>query len=84
VNVTIFKNGWCPAMNMTYERAKRASAEFEDHVNLQEYDTFDRQIIQEWGIQDGLYIDGKEVNIGPPPSYEKIRRKIARKVRTKI
>jgi len=80
VNVTVFKNGWCPAMNMVYERAKRASSTIREKIDFQEFDTFDREILQEWGIQDGLFIDGKEVRTGPPPSYEKIRKKIRRRV----
>jgi GNAT superfamily N-acetyltransferase len=32
VTVDAFKNGWCPASNLTFERAKRASAEFGDKV----------------------------------------------------
>lgn len=83
INLTIFKNGWCTAMNLACERAKRASLDFQDQINLQEYDTLDRQVVEEWGISDGLFIDGKEVRTGPPPSYEKIRGKIARRVRMK-
>jgi hypothetical protein len=35
-------------------------------------DTFDRETFLEWGISDALFIDGKQVRTGPPPSYEKI------------
>jgi len=27
----------------------------------------------EWGIWDSLFIDGKEIRTGPPPSYEKLK-----------
>lgn len=80
VNVTAFVNGWCPAQNMVFERAKRASAEFGDKVAFSGFDTMDEAVSSEWGITDGLYIDGKRVNTGPPPSYEKIRTKIAGRV----
>jgi hypothetical protein len=81
VNVTMFRNGWCPAQNITYERAKRASLDFQGKIKLQEYDTIDRAIVKEWGITDGLFIDDKEIRTGPPPSYEKIRKMIARRVK---
>jgi N-acetylglutamate synthase-like GNAT family acetyltransferase len=81
VNVTGFLNGWCTAMNITFERAKRAATEFGDKVIFREFDTFDKSTIQEWGISDAIFIDGKEVRTGPPPSYEKIKRKIAKKVK---
>ena len=81
VSVASFINGWCPAQNIVFERAKRAAAEFGDAVEFQEIRTFDRDVFQEWGISDALFIDGKQIRTGPPPSYEKIRKKIARKVK---
>jgi GNAT superfamily N-acetyltransferase len=80
VLVTSFINGWCPAQNIVFERAKRAASEFGDKVEFQEIYTFDRDVFLEWGMADGLFIDGKRIRTGPPPSYEKIRKKIARRV----
>lgn len=79
VIVSAFINGWCPAQNITFERAKRAAAEFEDKVLFQEYDTSDRKTFIEWGISDALFVDGKEVWTGPPLSYEKIKRIIEKR-----
>jgi GNAT superfamily N-acetyltransferase len=81
VNVTAFINGWCPGQNIVFERAKRASDELGDLVEFHGINTFDRDTFSEWGIADGLYIDGKEIRTGPPPSYKKIRKKIARRVK---
>ncbi|MDH4218418.1 MAG: GNAT family N-acetyltransferase [Candidatus Aminicenantes bacterium] len=81
VLVTSFINGWCPAQNMVFERAKRAASEFGDKVEFQRIHTFDRDVFLEWGIADALFIDGKQIRTGPPPSYEKIRKKIARRVK---
>jgi len=68
VDISMFSNGWCPAMNITYERTLRASKEFEDRIELKEYDTINREVIYEWGITDGIYIDGKAIRTGPPLS----------------
>jgi N-acetylglutamate synthase-like GNAT family acetyltransferase len=81
VVVTCFKNGWCPAMNMTYERAKRAAAELGEPVVFREIDTFDRDVAAEWGISDALFVDGRQLRTGPPPSYEKIKRAIASRLK---
>jgi N-acetylglutamate synthase-like GNAT family acetyltransferase len=81
VNITIFRNGWCPAMNLAYERTRRAAKDFEEKVEIKEYETIDREIIREWGISDALFINGKEIRTGPPPKYEKIRGKIEKNVR---
>ena len=81
VTVASFINGWCPAQNIVFERAKRASSEFGPEVEFQEIHTFDRETFSEWGIADGLFIDGKQVRTGPPPSYKKIKKKIEKKVK---
>jgi len=81
VTVTGFINGWCPAQNIVFERAKKASAEFGDKVIFNEINTFNRDVFGEWGITDALYVDDKQIRTGPPPTFEKIQNKIARKVR---
>ncbi|MFQ6083456.1 MAG: GNAT family N-acetyltransferase [Candidatus Aminicenantia bacterium] len=81
VTVTAFLNGWCPAQNMVFERAKRASSEFGDKVVFREIHTFDRDVFLEWGIADALFIDNKQVRTGPPPPYEKIKKLIAKRVK---
>jgi len=81
VTVTAFLNGWCPAQNMVFERAKRAASEFGDKVVFREIVTFDREVFLEWGISDGLFIDDKQVRTGPPPSYEKIKKLLAKRVK---
>ena len=45
-------------------------------------DTFDRNVFLEWGIADALFIDGKQVRTGPPPSScEKIKKLITKRVK---
>ena len=81
VTVTAYCNGWCPAQNTVFERAKRACAdpEFGGKVAFRGIDTFDRAEFLRWGISDALFIDQKEIRTGPPPSYEKIHKLIAKK-----
>jgi GNAT superfamily N-acetyltransferase len=81
VAVASFINGWCPAQNLVFERAKRAASEFGDKVDFQEIHTFDKEVFLEWGITDALYIEGKKIRTGPPPSFEKIRKKISKRVK---
>jgi GNAT superfamily N-acetyltransferase len=81
VVVTGLLNGWCPAMAMVHERARRAAAELGGKVEFREVRTDERSVFQEWGMTDALFIDGKEVRNGPPPKYEKIKKKIARRLK---
>jgi len=79
--VTGLLNGWCPAMSLVHERAKRAAAELGGPVEFREIRTDDREVFLEWGMGDALFIDGKEMRNGPPPNYEKIKKKIAKKLK---
>ncbi len=81
ITVTAFSNGWCQAGNITLERAKRACAQFGDEVVFELVDTSERPVLLEWGLSDGLFIDGKCVSNGPPLTCEKIERLIGKRVR---
>lgn len=81
VTVTSFINGWCQLQSIVSERARRASEEFGDLVEFREIVTSDPSVLGEWGISDGLYIDGGLVRTGPPPSYKKIRSRILKRVK---
>jgi GNAT superfamily N-acetyltransferase len=80
VTVTCFNSGWCPAQNMVYERARRAVAQSGAPVVFEGIDTSNHQAMVEWGISDGLFVDGKKVRTGPPPSFESIRKRIESRV----
>jgi len=81
VNLTAFTSGWCMVQNLVYERAKRAATEFGDAVAFREIDTSSREAVAEWGRSDEVLLDGKSLQKGPPPSYEAIRKAIAKRVR---
>ncbi len=81
VTVTSFINGQCPAGNMLHERAKRAVNEFGDKVIFSTINTNDREVMHQYGEKDALYIDTKKLTPGPPPSYKKIQRLIAKRVK---
>jgi N-acetylglutamate synthase-like GNAT family acetyltransferase len=81
VTVTCFRNGWCPAQNMSCERMKKAVGEHEDKIKYVEINTDDRENMDEWGIADAIFIDGKLVNTGPPPSLEKLRKLVGKRVK---
>ncbi len=61
-------------------RTKKAAAEFGDKVEVEMIDTFNKETFNEWGVPDSIYIDGKKVRTGPPPSMEKLRKTIKKKV----
>jgi GNAT superfamily N-acetyltransferase len=80
VNVTVFINGWCPAQNLVYERTKKAIFDFGEKIVFDVYRTIDHEILSFWVISDALYVQGKQIWTGPPPSYAKIRRIIEKQI----
>lgn len=73
-------NGWCPAQNLAFERARRAAAPHGEKVEVRLVDTFDRATMEAWGQSDALWIDGQPVRTGPPPSQQKLTRLVAKRV----
>ena len=81
VTVTGYISGWCPAQNLVYERARRAAAELGDDVVFESYGTSERADMIACGQSDCVYLDGKSLQKGPPPSYARIRKKIERRAK---
>jgi len=80
VAITACLNGWCPAQNLAFERARRAAAPHGEKVELRLVDTSDRATLEAWGASDALFVDGRQVRTGPPPSKEKLARLIGKRV----
>jgi hypothetical protein len=80
VSVMAFNNGWCQVENIAFERTRRACLEFGDSVTFESIDTSVPETFAEWGISDGIFIDGKKMGFGPPLSYDKIRKILQKKV----
>lgn len=81
VLVTGCVNGWCPAQNLAFERARSAAEPFGDLVECRMVDTSDRETMLAWGESDALFVDGRRVRTGPPPSEAKLAALIGRRVR---
>jgi GNAT superfamily N-acetyltransferase len=81
VLVTGCVNGWCPAQNLAFERARRAAARFGDVVECRLVDTTDRETMLAWGEADALFVDRRRVRTGPPPSEAKVAALIRKRVR---
>jgi GNAT superfamily N-acetyltransferase len=81
VVVSACVNGWCPAQNLAFERARRAAACHGDAVEVRQVDTGDRATMLAWGESDVLFVDGAPVRTGPPPTEEKLAALIGKRVR---
>jgi lipoprotein signal peptidase/GNAT superfamily N-acetyltransferase len=81
VQVTAFVSGWCPALNLAAERARRAALTLEGAVDFELVNTRPPEVRDAWGIADGVFVDGRRLSFGPPPSYQRVLRTIVRAVR---
>lgn len=81
VTLTCLRNGWCPAQNLSCERALKAAGEYQDKVKVVEVDTEIRRNLEEWGASDALFIDGKQINTGPPPTLKKLTKLLSASVK---
>jgi len=81
VHVVAFQSGWCPAANLVYERAKRAANELGDGVHFTTIDTMDRETFVRFGHSDEVFVDGRPLQRGAPPSYRAVKRRLGRKRR---
>ena len=61
-------------MNLANEKARKIAAEFSDIAVFEEVVTDEPGILEEWGISDGLFINEREIPVGPPLSDKKLRR----------
>lgn len=80
VAVTAYKSGWCPAANLVYERARQVAEELGDEVAFTTVDTFDRDTFVACGHSDEVFVNGKALQRGAPPSFKTVKRKIAKQL----
>ena len=81
VRVLSIRNGICPAMNIPNERARKVAAAFGDDVVFQEVVTYEPEVLREWGVSDALYLNDREIPIGPPLPEEKLKRLISKELK---
>lgn len=81
VKVTAFQSGWCPAANLVYERARRAADDLGTDVRFTTIDTSDRDTLVRCGRADAVFVHGRPLQRGAPPSYKTVRRRIEKQLR---
>ncbi|NOQ53836.1 MAG: hypothetical protein GQ558_04430 [Thermoplasmata archaeon] len=73
VRVSSFVIGWCTSGNLNHEWARRAARELGDDVVFETYDTSDPEVVREWGISTGIYVDGEEYAVDGSETYVRFR-----------
>jgi hypothetical protein len=75
VSLTVFLNGWCTGACAQCVTAREAAEGLDDIVDYREVDTSSRDALREWGISDGIYVEGEPYRPDEPPcTSEDLRR----------
>ncbi|MFP4105628.1 MAG: hypothetical protein ACLFVU_05985 [Phycisphaerae bacterium] len=78
--VHLFVNGWCQGGNHHMVCMKEAAENFPEEVVLQEFDTSDPAVFEEWGVDDAIFIDGEQIPFLPDPTVEHFRSILEEKI----
>lgn len=81
VTMTSFLSGWCPAMSLVHERAKSVADELGSPVVFVSIDTSEPEALRHHGHTDAVFLDGKPIQRGAPPSRNKIKRQVSKRLR---
>ncbi len=81
VRIHSFVNGICPVSNLANVRAAAVASRWGDRVEFGETDTLEPKILRRWGRDNALYVNGRELTIGPPITEKKIDRAVRKELR---
>ncbi|MBD3163422.1 MAG: hypothetical protein GF346_13100 [Candidatus Eisenbacteria bacterium] len=75
VSVTIFCNGWCTGSCEGCIKTRDAVEGLADRIDYREIDTADPEVLQSWGISEGLYVEGELYRPYEPPCTSEVLRR---------
>ena len=81
VLVTVFNDGWCQDPNIEIDLTKKIVKEYGNKVIYKEYDTSDRDVLKEWGIDNAILVDNEWLTFGPYSVEDQLRELIEEKIK---
>ncbi|MFW6281643.1 MAG: hypothetical protein ACOC1O_02460 [bacterium] len=80
VLVLVFNDGWCQDSNIESDVTKKIVKDYGDKVVYKEYDTSDKEVLREWGIDNAILVDKEWLSFGPHSVEEQLRKLIEEKI----
>ncbi|MFH1501628.1 MAG: GNAT family N-acetyltransferase [Candidatus Eisenbacteria bacterium] len=74
VSVAVFLNGWCTGACSQCVTGRDAVEGLDDIVDYVEYDASDPNVLSEWGISNGIYVEGEPHRPNEPPCTSAVLR----------
>jgi len=84
VVIDLFWNRFCLTSNVEAQRVREVVSEFDKNVVLNEFLTVDQSILRQYGISRRIYVNGKEMEIGPEIEKRKLRKAIQEELHESI
>ncbi|MFW6016818.1 MAG: hypothetical protein ACOCRK_10305, partial [bacterium] len=72
--------GWCQDSNIESDLTKKIVKDYGDKVVYKEYDTSDKEVLREWGIDNAILVDKEWLSFGPHSVEEQLRKLIEEKI----
>jgi hypothetical protein len=76
VVIDLFWNKFCLTSDVEAERVREVTSEFGKDVILNEYSAVDQEILQQYGIERRIYVNGMTVGVGPEIEKNALRKVI--------
>lgn len=74
--IDLFWNRFCLTSDVEAERVREVVSEYGNKVILNEYSAVDQNILQQYGIERRIYVNGEMIEIGPEVEKIKLREAI--------
>ncbi|MFX1314340.1 MAG: GNAT family N-acetyltransferase [Promethearchaeota archaeon] len=74
--IDLFWNTFCLTSDVEAQRVREVVSEFGDKVVLNEFSADDQTVLQKYGISRRIYVNGKNIEIGPEIEKDRLRREI--------
>jgi thiol-disulfide isomerase/thioredoxin len=76
VVIDLFWNRFCLTSDVEAERVRDVASEYGEDVILNEYSAVDQKLLQQYGIERRIYVNGEMIEIGPEVEKNRIREAI--------
>jgi hypothetical protein len=76
VIIDLFWNRFCLTSDVEAERVRDVASEYGKDVILNEYSAIDQKILQQYGIERRIYVNGNMIEIGPEVEKNELRKAI--------
>ena len=76
VVIDLFWNRFCLTSDVEAQRVREVVSEYGKDIKLNDFSAVDQKILQQYGIERGIYVNGEPMQLGPEVEKSKLREAI--------